>query len=134
MKRYTSVLMIALTSAGCFTIQPVRRPADFIPQSNPELVWVRQQDGEVVPVARPALQGDTIVGLRAGTPESVRLALPRIQSISARQPDTKRTLLVAVTGIALAGFVAWRATKGGGNPSYCFLGADGEFHCPVALP
>jgi len=130
MKRYTSVLMIALTSAGCFTIQPVRRPADFIPQSHPELVWVRQPDGEVVPVARPSLVGDTLVGLRAGTPESLRVALPRIQSITARQPDTKRTLLVAVTGIALAGFIAWRATKGSGSPNYCFIGSDGQFHCP----
>jgi hypothetical protein len=122
--------MIALTSAGCFTIQPVRRPADFIPQTNPELVWIRQQDGEVLPVARPSLLGDTLVGIRAGTPEPVRVALPRIQSISARQPDTPRTLLVAVTGFALAGFIAWRATKGSGSPNYCFITSGGEFHCP----
>lgn len=134
MKRYMSALIVALSSAACFRIQPVTRPADFIPQSNPELVWVHQQDGEIVPVARPALLGDTLLGIRAGTSESVRVALPRIQSISARQPDQKRTVLVAATGIALAGFVAWRATKGGGNPSYCFLGYDGQFHCPVALP
>lgn len=134
MKLYTSVALIALSSSACFTIQPVARPADFIPQTSPELVWVRHPEGEVIPVAKPKLFGDTLVGMRAGTPESVRVALPRIQSISARQPDAKRTVLLAATGIALAGFVAWRATQGGGNPSYCFITSGGEFHCPVALP
>src|SRR4026209_1747441 len=81
MKLYTSVTLIALSSSACFTIQPVTRPADFIPQTNPELVWVRHPEGEVIPVAKPRLFGDTLVGMRAGTPESVRVALPRIQSI-----------------------------------------------------
>jgi hypothetical protein len=128
MKLRALMLLVPCLAAGCVTVRPVLTPAHFIPQTNPELVWVTQQSGEVIPVSRPSLQGDTLVGHWLGTSESVRLALPTLQGMSARQPDRRRTtLLVAGAGL-LAGFFVWRALNDKGQPANCHF--DGhEWTC-----
>jgi hypothetical protein len=130
MKSLTFVMLLALSSSACVTVRPVAAPASFIPQTKPELVWVQHQDGESFPLSRPTMRGDTLAGQRLDTAEPVRLALPRVASISARQPDRTRTALLVAGAAALAGLFVWRASgKGGGSASYCFLGYDGAFHC-----
>lgn len=129
MKLFVSMALLAFATTACMTIRPVAAPASFIPSRNPELVWVEHHSGEVMPVAGPSLIGDTLVGTHLGTAESVRLTLPQIRSLFARQPDrTRTTLLLAATGL-IAGFVVWRATQSGGDSHYCFITPGGEFHC-----
>lgn len=126
MKKCLLILPMAGLTA-CMSVRPVLTPSSFIPQRNPELVWATSQEGEVIPIARPSLRGDTLVGHWLGTREPVSVMLPQVQ-IQARQPDHKRTALMAA-GIGLvAGFVLYRALTGtGGPPSNCHF--DGDWTC-----
>lgn len=120
MDRAILTLLAPLAAVGCMTVRPVVTPATYIPQQKPELVWVTQASGEVIPVAGPTVQGDTLVGSWLGTSERVSVALPRVQAIYARQPDRKRTtMLVAFAGVA-TGFLVWRAIQAGNGASNCF--------------
>lgn len=117
LRRFVLVLPVL---AACATVRPVAAPVNFIPQRNPRIVWVTAQSGEVIPVMRPSIQGDTLLGQWQGTSERVRLPLPQIQMISARQPDRTRTALLVAGATALAGFIVWRAIEGGNGPGICF--------------
>jgi len=126
MRKLVLILLVAGLS-GCMSVRPVLTPSSFIPQRNPDLVWATSQQGEVIPIARPSLRGDTLVGHWLGTREPVSVMLPQVQ-IQARQPDHKRTALMAA-GIGLvAGFVLYRALTGTGGPaSNCHF--DGDWTC-----
>lgn len=126
MKRFLLILPLAGLTA-CMSVRPVLTPRSFIAQQNPELVWVTSQEGEVIPIARPSLRGDTLVGHWLGTREPVSVMLPHVQ-IQARQPDRKRTAFM-VAGVGLvAGFVLYRALSGTGGPaSNCHF--DGDWTC-----
>lgn len=113
-------LLAPLAAAGCMSVRPVASPSTFIPQRNPDLVWVTQPSGEVIPITGATVRGDTLSGRWLGTSEPVSVALPRVQAIYARQPDRKRTTLLVVAGGALAGFLVWRAMRAGNGPSNCF--------------
>ena len=121
MKLFFCIAAIAIVSAACATIRPVAR--------NPEIVWVEHSTGEVLPLARPSVVGDTIVGTHIGSSESLRVALPQVRSIYARQPDRKRTVLLVAATTTLAAFIVWRSTQSGGSGRYCFITSTGEFHC-----
>jgi hypothetical protein len=102
-------------------------PSSFIAQRNPELVWATSQEGEVIPIARPSLRGDTLVGHWLGTREPVSVMLPQVQ-IQARQPDHKRTAFVVASIGLVAGFVVYRALASTrGAPSNCHF--DGDWTC-----
>lgn len=97
----------------------------LIPQRNPEVVWVTHHDGEVIPVMRPSLRGDSLQGTWLGTSELVTLSLPRIQTMSARQLHLTRTALLVATVGTIAGFVVYRASRASGPKSNCvFDGHD----------
>lgn len=114
------VMLFLPILGACATVRPVAAPVNFIPQQNPQIVWVTAQSGEVIPVMRPSVQGDTLLGQWQGTSERVRLPLPQIQMVSARQPDRTRTALLVVGASALAGFIVWRAIEGGSGSGICF--------------
>lgn len=131
MKLRLSSLALALLSTACVTIRPVTAPASFIPRQSPEYVWVQQQDGELYQVARPAIHGDTLVGLRFGTSEPVNLALPHIRTLSAKQIHRTRTTLFIATTAFVASFVVWRALEAGSSGSRCqYLTDNNEWICP----
>ena len=124
MKKALLILLVSGLTA-CVSVRPVLTPASFIPQQNPELVWVTSQQGEVIPIARPSLRGDTLVGHWLGTREPVSVMLPQVQ-IQARQPDHKRTVFAVASIGLLASFVVYRAMSNSGGPrSSChFDGSD----------
>jgi hypothetical protein len=103
-------------------------PASFIPARTPAVVWVTAQSGEIIPVGRPTLQGDTLIGHWLGTSEPVSVPLPQIRLIRAAQPHRGRTaLLVAGAGV-LAGFFVYRASRSSGPKADCHF--DGhEWTC-----
>lgn len=111
--------LLVLSTAACVTVRPVATPASFIPQRNPDLVWVTVQSGEVIPIAGPQLRGDTLSGRWLGTSDPVSMQLPQVRMVSARQPDRTRTALLIATATAFAGFVVWRAIRSGNGTTNC---------------
>ncbi|MDP3912074.1 MAG: hypothetical protein Q8Q14_16955 [Gemmatimonadales bacterium] len=124
-------LAVALSvgTAACVTVRPVAAPVNFIPQQNPEIVWITAQSGEVIPVSRPVLRGDTVTGHWIGTSEPVSVPLPQVQMVYARQRHHARTALLIASATALAGFVAWRATRSGGVSSDCVFDPRSGWDC-----
>ena len=132
MKRPHLCAIIPFAAAACVTVRPVATPASFIPQRQPELVWVTSSDheGQTIPVGRPMIQGDSLYGQWLGTSEHVRLHLPRVTSVFARQPDRTRTTLLVAGATLVAGFIVWRATNASGKGSGCVFDARSGWYCP----
>lgn len=125
------VALVPFAAAACVTVRPVAAPVTFIPQQQPELVWVTAADheGQTIPVGRPTIRGDSLHGHWLGTSERVSLHLPRVTSIVARQPDPRRTaLLVAGVGL-IAGLVVWRASVANSGQA-CAYDPRGGWYCP----
>ena len=113
------VVIMAFGAAGCVTVRPVVAPVTFIPQQNPDVVWVTAHSGEVIPVARPRLDGEAVTGQWLGTSERVTLPFPQIRVVHAAQRDRGRTAaLVAAVGV-LGGFIVWRAIQSGNGSGNC---------------
>jgi len=123
-------ILASLAAAGCMTVRPVLAPTSFIPQRSPELVWVTHESGEVIPIARPSIRGDTLHGHWVGTSEPVTVALPQVRAIYARQPARARTAFFIAGAGALVGFIAWRASQIGGPPSGCVFDPRSGWNCP----
>lgn len=92
--------LVLLAGTGCVTVQPVLQPAEFIPRANPDVVVVIYKDNSQVPVAKPRLVGDTLVGTWLGVGEPVSVRLSEIQRIDAKQRSRKRTVLM-IAGVAV---------------------------------
>lgn len=125
-------LAVALSvgAAACMTVRPVAAPVTFIPQQNPEIVWITAHSGEVIPMSRPMLRGDTVTGHWIGTSEPVSVPLPQVQMVYARQPHQTRTALLIASATALAGFLVWRATRSGGVSGSCTFDPRSGWNCP----
>jgi hypothetical protein len=95
---------LLIGSLACASVQPVLQPAEFIPRTNPDLVLVVYKDNSEVPVAKPRLVGDTLVGTWVGVNEPVAVPLSEVQRIDAKQRSGKRTaLLIAGVAVMAAG-------------------------------
>jgi hypothetical protein len=93
-------LALLLGAVGCATVRPVLQPAQFIPGTNPDVILVVYNDNSEVPVAKPRLVGDTLVGTWVGVGEAVAVPLSQIQRIDAKQRSAKRTALL-IAGVAI---------------------------------
>lgn len=103
LKKIVPAFLLVSVSSACMTVRPVPAPAQFIPQSNPPLVYVTYTDNSIVPVAQPKISGDTLVGTWAGLSEPVAIPFHQIQLVQAKQPARGRTRLL------IAGIVAFTA-------------------------
>ena len=74
LRKITSALLIG-AMLGCTAVQRVAAPASFIPQEQPEQVWVTSEEGETFALLRPEVRGDSVVGILAGTSESITVPL-----------------------------------------------------------
>lgn len=131
MKLRLLFVLLPFAAAACVSVRPVVAPVSFIPQQQPELVWVTASghEGQVIPLVRPTILGDSLHGQWHGTSERVSLHLPRVTSMVARQPDRKRTtLLVAGVGL-IAGLVVWRASVANSGQA-CAYDPRGGWYCP----
>ena len=111
---------LLLGVVGCVTVRPVK-PAEFIPEKNPTVVWVTYNDNSIVPVAQPRMAGDTLKGVWAGLSEPVSIPLQDIQTVRAKTPDHTKTI---VLGAALAGFAAFAVYEALNGGSYQGSGAQ----------
>jgi hypothetical protein len=118
------VAAVVLGSVGCMVVQPVRQPAQFIPQQHPDIVVVTYNDNSQVPIARPQISGDSVIGTWAGLGEPVGVPLSQVQRIDAKQKSTSRTaMMVAGIGALGAGFTyaIVRVTGNGKNCDYGYV-------------
>jgi hypothetical protein len=119
--RLNSVALAGLVVAvaGCHVVRPVQ-PAVYIPEHNPPVVWVTYTDNSFVPVAGPKIVGDSLMGTWQGLAEPVAIHLSEIQTVQAKMPSPKRTILLAtVLTAATVGVVYTISTAGnGGDPNF----------------
>jgi hypothetical protein len=105
---------LVLAVAACTTMRHVK-PAEFIPQHTPALVWVTTTNAALVPVAQPYMDGDTLRGKWAGTQKPLAIPLLGIQSVQAKTPAHARTvLMVATLGVGL-GAMIWSVGRSGSS-------------------
>jgi len=113
-----------LAVAACTSVKPVQ-PAEFIPSHNPDIVWVTYTDQSFVPVQHPQVVGDTLKGMWAGLSEPVTIPFNQIQTVQAKLPNAKRTIMLAtVVGLSVAGVAYTISTAGSsGDPNFSGCGA-----------
>jgi len=116
--RQMSLAALLLGGVGCASVRPVLQPSQFFNQAKkPDIVVVTYKDNSQVPVAKPSMSGDTLVGTWAGLGEPVAVRLNELQRIDARQRSVARTtvLVVGIVGLTAASVYTIRkvATAGG---------------------
>lgn len=118
---------LLLAVGACTSVKPVQ-PAEFIPQHNPAVVWVTYTDQSYVPVAQPHVVGDTLKGVWQGLNEPLTIPFNEIQTVQARQPSPKRTIMLFTTLGVVGGAVIYTyITAGnGGKPALYCLDHNGQ--------
>ena len=113
---------LLLAAAGCHVVRPVQ-PATFIPQHNPEVVWVTYTDNSFVPVQGPRIDGDSLMGTWQGLAEPIAISLKEIQTVQARMPAPKRTVLLATVLTATVGGAIYSIATAGNSGALTNCGA-----------
>ncbi len=111
LRRVTAAALMPLIplATACTTVATVRRPAQFIVAKAPHVVWVTTTNNTRV-------RADTLGGLAEGA-HYVEMPLSTVQSMRARQPAPRRTLLL-MGGVTLAvAALAVSVSRGTGGPS-----------------
>ena len=96
--------------------------AEFIQQHHPDVVWVTYTDNSFVPVQGPRIVGDSLMGTWQGLSEPIAISLKEIQTVQARIPAPKRTILLVGVVAAAAGGVAFTIATAGNSGDPDFLG------------
>ncbi len=118
LRRVTAAALMPLIplATACTTVAPVRRPAQFIVAKAPHVVWVTTTNNNQVSLLSPRVRADTLGGLAEGA-HYVEMPLSTVQSMRARQPAPRRTLLL-MGGVTLAvAALAVSVSRGTGGPS-----------------
>ena len=58
--------LLPVAAAACVSVRPVLAPAQFVPTSQPQLVWVTVENGEQLALSRPTITGDSLSGQHFG--------------------------------------------------------------------
>jgi len=93
---------VVLAVTACTSVRSVQ-PAAYLAVNSPEVVWVTYTNNTIVPVAQPAMAGDTLSGMRQGTDQRVTIPLDQVRTVQAKMPDKMKTSMLVAGG--LAGFV-----------------------------
>jgi hypothetical protein len=130
MRRIARVPLMAalLSSLACATMQPVREPAQFIPETKPPVVHVTFRNHSKVTFAQPRVRGDTLYGTVPGVSQPVAAPLSHIERIEAVQRDKKRTrwLIAGLGVLAAAGVFALTQSGSSGFTHPCDLAGTEE--------
>jgi hypothetical protein len=127
--RASLTAILLATNTGCTSVRPVLAPDRFIPQQRPELVWVLNERGDVVPLAQPRVETDSLFGTWEGLGEPVAMKLGDVREVRARQPDRTKTALLVAALVGGAGLVYWGAAQGHGPEAQCVIGMGGRPVC-----
>jgi hypothetical protein len=131
-----SLAGLFVAATACTTLRRIQ-PVEFLATNSPDVVWVTHTNKTVVPVAQPAIAGDTLKGIFQGTSRPVAIPLGEIQRVQAKLPDRRKTVIAVAAG--LTGFVAsvyalW-ISKAGPNPDGVDCGVYGSStQGPVGAP
>lgn len=108
---------ILLGATGCVTLLPVRDPAQFIPTSHPQVVFVTYVNRTRMYVTQPRVSGDSLFGTMQGQSNTVAVPLSQVRLIEAVQHSRKRTIwMIAALAVATASG-AWALMHSGvGEP------------------
>lgn len=121
--RFLIVATFLLATLGCYRVRPLWKPEEFLARAKPDVVYVRQRNRPVIPIAYPRLAGDTLrgTGLDGG---AVAVAWSDVMDVQARRFDGTRTVF-AVSGMTLlSGFMVSAFLQAGNS----------RFHPPCDLP
>ncbi len=136
LSRLTAAALMPLIplATACTTVATVRRPAQFIASKAPDIVWVTTTDNSQVVLLSPRVRADTLGGLAEGV-HYVEMPLATVQSMRARQPAPRRTLLL-VGGVTLAvAELAIEASSGRGpSSSAACINPNNPQTCPNGSP
>lgn len=127
--RLVPLAAVVFGGMGCAVVQPVRQPAQFIPQQHPDIVVVTYKDNSQVPIAKPLISGDSVIGTWAGLGEPVGVPLSDVQRIDAKQRSTSRTVLMIAGIAALTAGGTYAIVRVTGNGVNCDAG-----YIPSTLP
>ena len=81
-------------------MQPV--PIDFIPETQPAVVYLSDEYGVTQAVANPRLSGDTVHGTNVGGDQPVAVPLSQVERMATVRLNRARTALL-VGGLTAAG-------------------------------
>ena len=100
-------LVLAGSVQGCMTWRPqARGPEAVVPDKQPPSVKLELQDGSLIVLTSPAIDGESMTGFGKPGGERVRLNLSQIKTIWLREVDKKRTAILA-GGLVVAGTIAF---------------------------
>jgi hypothetical protein len=117
-RRVVAAALLPLIGA-CRSMQPV--PVDFIPQTNPAVVYLSDGYGVTQAVANPRLSGDTVHGTTVGGNQPVAVPLNRVQRMSTVRLNPARTafLVGGLTAVGALMTYAMLARAHGDGADYC---------------
>ena len=110
-----SLAPVLFSAIGCATMQPVRDPAQFIPQHLPAQVWVVTTNKATLGIAQPWIDGDTLRGTWAGRSDRLALPLRDVQLVQAMQRDKTKTIVLVATLTTLTAAGVYGFTRRGGG-------------------
>jgi len=118
LRRVTAAALMPLIpiATACTTIATVRQPAQFIASKVPQIVWVTKTDNNEVALLSPRVRADTLGGLAGGV-HYVEMPLSTVQSMRARQPAPRRTLLLMGGASLAVATIVLSVSRAAGAPS-----------------
>jgi hypothetical protein len=119
MIRFAAAALLLGGLIGCQTIQPVASPGSFVSSKQPELIWVTNEWNEVVPLGRPRIAGDSLVGTWIGLGDEVRIPLATARNVEAKQFNAGRTFILAGSLATVSAALVYWVANGTGDPKPC---------------
>ena len=107
LKRPIAALLLATVTPACMATRRVA-PAQYLSQNQPSQMLVKDSDGSVFVLQDPLIQGDNLVGLELGTPDTVSVPVSQVSEAKVRMKSPRRTAflivgLTAITTLMVAG-------------------------------
>ena len=113
--------LLLFSMAACTSLQPVAEPNAFFAKQSPAFVVVttteQTEEDDPLIVTRPQLQEGTLTGMAYGEP--LTIPVTQVRTMSANQPNKRRTTFAIITGVAIVGTLGYlAATSGDGYTPY----------------
>jgi hypothetical protein len=122
-------LLLAVSMAGCTTLQPVGQPAQFIAEKQPSFVVITtdavQEGDDPLVINAPRVQEGQLSGLLFG--EQTQVPFAKIHTVQAKQFNKKRTIYFGVASAFVLGGITFLAIEAGNKRDDASCVPDGRF-------